>query len=184
MNYLQGKRINLRALDPSDAPFMAEIEADSLNFDYSGATAPYSASQLLEYAAGYDADPLRAGQLRLVIETAESSPVLPSDPAATPVGLLDFTEISARDAHATVGICIAEPFRRQGYARDALATGARYAADVLRLGTLAARIDATNTASLNLFRSAGWQQCGTIPNWLYSPRHRRNVDMHIFFLTL
>ncbi len=170
MDYLKGKMIRLRALDPDDTDFMSRVEADVCNFEYSGLTAPYSSRQLLEYAVCYDADPFRATQLRLVIEDITDS---------NPVGLLDFTEISARERTAFTGIYILPAWRRRGLALDSLLTARRYAADILALRYLGAKISTANDSSLALFRKAGWIQYGVMPEWIYSPALRLYVDLHL-----
>ena len=64
---LHSQRLHLRALEPSDADFMYEVENDAQAWRYSDTIAPLSRKILRDYALTYDADPFTAGQLRLII---------------------------------------------------------------------------------------------------------------------
>lgn len=169
---LSSDLIRFRAVEPEDADVMFKAEKDEANFIYNGFAAPYSAKQLLDYALSYDADPLRAGQLRLVIESTDCKPSI--------IGLLDLTEISPRDSRAFVGIYILPMFRRKGYAEEALTLGANYAEKILGIRHLAAKITNDNLSSIHLFEKSGWIRTATIPKWVYCPLRGENIDMHIY----
>ena len=63
MSFLQGENITLRALEPDDAVAVWRMECDSDQWLLNGISAPYSLQNIMDYIAGYDADPYRAGQI-------------------------------------------------------------------------------------------------------------------------
>lgn len=171
--FLSSERIRLRAVEPEDAEAMTLAENDNLNIAFNGYCAPYSSRQLLEYALSYDADPLSAGELRLMIEEKATGRAL---------GIADLTEISRRDTHAFTGIYVFPDFRGQGYALEALGLLADFADAVLRISLLGAKIAEDNTASISLYEKAGYERKGTLEKWIYSPVMKDYVDMHIYQL--
>lgn len=166
---LTGEKIRLRAVEPSDALMMYEVENDPDVWFYSSRVAPLSMHALSRYACNTDSDPFRERQLRLVVELTDE----------TPCGLLDLYEINPIDRTAMAGIVILSQFRNKGLASEAIALLQTYAAKILHLRALAARIPVTNTASIRLFHSAGYRQVGLIPDWLISPDGA--VDMAILW---
>lgn len=169
---LKGEKIRLRAVEPSDALMMYEVENDPEVWFYSSRIAPLSMNALSRYACNSDSDPFRERQLRLVVELLDD----------TPCGLLDLYEINPVDRTAMVGIVILSQFRGQGLASEALSLLQSYADRVLHLRALAARIATTNSASMRLFLSAGYSQVGLIPDWLISPDGE--VDMAILWRSI
>lgn len=166
--------VRLRAVEPSDADFMYEMENDSDCRRYSDTVAPLSRRQLREYALNYDADPFAARQLRLVIVEAESG---------APAGAVDLYDISPLHRHAMVGIYILPHFRRRGLALEALTKAAAYAHEALHLRILAARIEDSNAPSLRLFSKGGYTLTPAIPGWFATPSGSRR-DLTIAFLPL
>ena len=67
--------------------------------------------------------------------------------------------------------------RGHGYATDTLDTLCRYARERLRLHQLWCEIDPDNTASLRLFRRAGFAACGVKRDWQWSPEGYRDVTI-------
>lgn len=104
-------RLALRALEPTDADFMYDVENDSESWRYSDTVAPLSRKMLRDYALDYDADPFRAGQLRLIITDRQNG---------VPVGIADLYDISQRHRRAFAGIYIRPDFRGNGYAEEAV----------------------------------------------------------------
>lgn len=164
--------IRLRAVEPDDAEFMFVSENDEQCIDSSDNIAPLSMRQLTEYALTYDADPFRAGQLRMIVENE----------TGLRVGIADLYEISSLHSRACAAIYIVEPHRRKGYALAALEALATYARSRLGLSKIAARILSNNHASMNLFRKAGYKPCAILPQWHFASG--RFHDMHIFIISL
>lgn len=86
-----------------------------------------------------------------------------------PVGCIDLYSYDPLNRRCAVGIMVANEYRRQGYALAMLrALETQQAAS---LHTLYADIAAPNTASINLFRKAGYEECGRFKEWLELDSH-------------
>lgn len=166
---LENDFIRLRAVEPHDADIMWLAEADSDQWIQNSMSAPLSRRNILNYALTYDADPMRSGQLRLMIERK-------SDPTEI-VGIIDLYDISPIHRHAFVGIYIFPPFRLNNFARKALLLLEEYCFNLLNITHLAAKIMEHNEASVSLFESSNYQLRGAIPNWLHA-----NGDSHSLLL--
>lgn len=153
-------KIRLRAVEPSDADFMYEVENDAGAWRYSDTIAPLSRRILREYALNYDADPFSAGQIRLIATDSETN---------APVGIIDLYEISQRHLRAFAGIYICKEYRGEGYADAALAQLEYYANTTLHLHSLGAKIEEGHTNAITLFESRGYRQCGKMEHWLNAP---------------
>jgi len=147
----------LRALDDSDLEFLYALENDPAIWGVSDTLAPVSRHALKQYLAHAGADFFEVRQLRLVIcATADSRPV----------GTLDLFGFEPLHQRAGVGITVLASARRHGFARAALALLLPYARQTLRLHQLFCTVAADNTASLRLFRQAGFQRVGVRREWL------------------
>lgn len=83
---------------------------------------------------------------------------------ALPYGCVDLYNYDPLNRRCAVGIMIASEYRRQGYALAMLrALETQHAAS---LHSLYADIAASNTASISLFRKAGYEECGHFKEWL------------------
>lgn len=102
-----------------------------------------------------------------------------NDPIRThfrPVGAIDLFDYDPLHQRAGAGILIHRcDDRGRGYATDALDTLCRYARERLRLHQLWCEIDPDNTASLRLFRRAGFVQSGLKRDWQWSPQGYRDI---------
>lgn len=159
----------LRAVEPADADLMWEVENDSTHWMQNGMAAPLSRQNLIDYALSYDADPIRAGQLRLIVDNIESSET---------VGMADLYDINAINRTAFVGIYILPGFRGKDYGSEALGLLEEYASDILNLQHLGAKVAETNEASIRLFRNSRYEYRGELPNWIASGK--RMISMKIF----
>ena len=112
---------------------------------------------------------LSSGSLRLYYllpsPSGEGSGVRP----VRPVGCIDLYNYDPLNRRCAVGIMVANEYRRQGHALAMLrALETQQAAS---LHTLYADIAAPNTASINLFRKAGYEECGRFKEWLELDSH-------------
>lgn len=83
---------------------------------------------------------------------------------ALPYGCVDLYAFDPLNRRCAVGIAVATGHRRQGHALAMLeALSAQYRGT---LHQFYADIAATNTASLTLFRKAGYTECGRFREWL------------------
>ena len=90
---------------------------------------------------------------------------------ALPYGCIDLYAYDPMNKRAAVGIMVANEYRRQGYGLAMLHALKELSTTNYKLHTLYADIAASNTASLALFRKAGYTQCGHFKEWLEYDRH-------------
>ncbi|MCH5228746.1 MAG: GNAT family N-acetyltransferase [Muribaculaceae bacterium] len=157
---LHSNRLHLRALEPSDADFMYEVENDAQAWRYSDTIAPLSRKILRDYALNYDADPFTAGQLRLIITEEGSN---------QPVGIVDLYEVSQRHQRAFIGIYICKEFRGKGYADETIQLIEDYAHNNLHLHQLGAKVEDSHVTAEKLFLNRGYQLKGNLDEWLSTP---------------
>lgn len=162
-------KFRLRALEQRDLPSMLHWENDQSAWEYSDNIAPLSERQAADYIATYDADPFRAGQLRLVL----------TDDDDYTLGLLDLYAVSALHAHACVGVYIDPDCRRRGLAKEGLRLLCDYAFGTLGLRTLAAFVLPDNNASVRLFTALRFTRSGSLPGWRRTGMHFSDVDIYI-----
>ena len=153
---IEGNLCRLRALEPEDLDAMYGWENDTDSWRVSGTVAPFSRHVLSRLIDEQQFDIYATRQMRLVIETLDGSAV----------GAVDMFEFDPQNLRAGVGIIVAPPYRKQGYAQDALQALERYVRDVLRMHQLWCSIGADNEASLALFKKAGYAECGRRKEWL------------------
>lgn len=95
-------------------------------------------------------------QVRLMVDNCEGKTI----------GIVDITDYDPRHNRAEVGIIIIDEYRRQGYATEVLQAVKEYAKNVIHLHKLYAVIDTNNTAALNTFQKAGFNEECTLKDWL------------------
>lgn len=156
---IEGTACRLRALEIEDIEAMYGWENDTEVWRVSGSVAPFSRNVLRRLIDEQQFDIYATRQMRLVIECATSGEA---------VGAVDLFEFDPHHKRAGVGIIVAPPYRRQGYALDALLTLERYAKEVLMLHQLWCSAGADNKASLSLFAKAGYAECGRRREWILS----------------
>lgn len=156
---IEGNICTLRALEPEDLDAMYGWENDTNSWRVSGTVAPFSRHVLSRLLDEQQFDIYATRQMRLVIEAK----------GGIKVGAVDLFEFDPQNLRAGVGIIIAPPHRKQGFALDALVTLERYVRSVLRMHQLWCSIGADNDASLALFRRAGYAECGRRKEWLLTP---------------
>ena len=157
---LHSGRLHLRALEPSDADFMYEVENDAQAWRYSDTVAPLSRRILRDYALTYDADPFTAGQLRLIITEEDTK---------TPVGIVDLYEVSQRHQRAFIGIYICKEYRGKGYADETVELIEDYAHNSLHLHQLGAKVEEGHILGEKLFENRGYAINGHLKDWLSTP---------------
>ena len=140
MNYLTGKQIELRAVEPEDLDALYRWENDSSLWIYGSTVSPFSRYLLKQYIENYTADIARDKQLRLIIMRKESRQVIGAD------------------------------HKRQGFGRDALETFIEYAFRFLHLHQLYVHIPVCNTASIALFRTCGFHESTRLKDWIRLPQ--------------
>lgn len=152
--------MTIRALEPEDLAGLFDIENDPAMWDVCTPGGPYSHFALLRYMEQQGQDIFTCGQLRLVAASdGEESRLL---------GTLDLTNYSPSDRSAEVGIAVLSSERGQGIGTQMLRWLSSHARNRLNLRMLYARVSLyNNPASLQLFRSEGYEQVATLPAWHY-----------------
>lgn len=156
---IEGNLCRLRALEPEDLDAMYGWENDTDSWRVSGTVAPFSRHVLSRLIDEQQFDIYATRQMRLVIESLDGSAV----------GAVDMFEFDPQNLRAGVGIIVAPPYRKQGFALDALQTLERYVRDVLRMHQLWCSVGADNEASIALFKKAGYAECGRRKEWILTP---------------
>lgn len=157
---MAGPTIRLRALEPGDVALLYEWENDTSVWKVSNTLAPFSKFQLEEYVLNSQNDIFSSKQLRLMV-------VLPgSGEGETAVGSIDLFDFDPFHLRAGVGILIREPFRKKGFAEEALHLLLNYAFNTLLLHQIYCHITPDNLPSLHLFQKAGFIKCGTKVDWI------------------
>ncbi len=157
--------IVLRAMEPEDLDMLYRIENDQNLWNVSVTNVPYSRYTLHNYIASSVGDIYKDGQVRLMIENCEGAVV----------GIVDIVDFNPVHRRAEVGIVIANSFRRQGYASEALRHVAEYSLRVLHLHQLYAVVDIDNAASVELFVKMGYTSTAHLTNWLYDGHAYRDA---------
>jgi diamine N-acetyltransferase len=160
VNILENKTISLRAPEPEDLDLLYIWENEPSVWQVSGTLSPFSRYVLKLYLDNAGKDIYEAKQLRMIIQLKDKH---------RPLGAIDLFDFDPHHHRAGIGILIAElSDRRQGYAREALETMMEYCFDVLHLHQLYCNITAGNTASIKLFKEAGFEECGRKKEWLFN----------------
>jgi diamine N-acetyltransferase len=170
---LKGKKIFLRAVEPSDATKLMLWENNPKHWKVTDTEVPFSLhgiQQLIEQQQHIRS----TGQLRLMICLNDSG---------ESVGAIDLYDADFRHEKAAVGILIGEEEQRQkGYAKESLELLIEYARDFLALYNLYCSVQADNPESLSLFQNAGFDRVGTRKEWFFIKGER--IDEICFQLCL
>lgn len=152
---LGSTKITLRAPELSDVDYLFNLENDTNYWHLSGTIMPFSRFDIEQYVMTADKDIYKMSQLRFIIEnTKEKS-----------LGVVDIFEFNPSHKRAGLGIIINEDDQKNGYAFEALDLVINYCSNYLHLHQLFCNIESDNIASLNLFKKAGFETCGTKKQW-------------------
>lgn len=166
---LQGTRISLRALEPSDLDFLYALENDTSIWEISGTTKPYSKKVLRFYLENAHRDIYEVKQLRLCICDGED----------VCLGLIDLFDFDPKNARAGMGIVISNlENRNRGIGAEAISLLCDYAFSTLHLHQIYANILEDNTASINLFTKLGFEVIGTKKEWVRTSEGFKNEIMY------
>ncbi|MBC3541965.1 GNAT family N-acetyltransferase [Rufibacter sediminis] len=163
---LHSDRLFLRAPESSDLSFLYQLENDTTLWPVSLSVAPFSRDSLRLYLENASLDIYAARQLRLMICLQQETTVIGT------VDLFDFEPLHQR---AGVGIALAPDQRGRRYGAETLTLLVDYATQVLQLHQLYCSVAQENTASLKLFRQAGFQDVGVRKDWLRTPQGWQHV---------
>ena len=156
--------IHLRALELTDLDFLFALENDQRLWSVSNTLVPFSKFTLKEYIIHAKEDIFTAKQQRFVI----------SDDQNTPLGLIDLYDFDPLHHRAGVGLVVEESHRGKGLGKKALALIEELAFQRLQLHQLYVGVVENNTASLALFKAAGYIECGLKKDWIYDNHNYHN----------
>lgn len=165
---LKGKNIELRALEPQDVNILYIMENETEAWADGCNIQPFSMNTLRNYIENQDTDLYANNQLRLAACEKQTGKV---------VGMVDLYNFEPRHAHAWVGIIVSKEMRGKGYGKDILELMHEYVFDFLHLHQLLCEISCHNIASLRLFESAGYTQCGLLKEYLQTKDGYEDVVM-------
>lgn len=155
---IEGKNIQLRALEPEDLDFLYELENNTDIWEISGTTNPYSKHILRQYLDNAHRDIYDIKQLRLCISKADKV-----------LGLIDLFDFDPQNKRAGVGIVVLEEKERnKGIGAEAIALLCEYGFKVLGLRQLYANVLEGNVASLHLFKKMGFVEVGIKKDWIFT----------------
>jgi len=154
MSDLEGQKIKLRALEPSDIDFLFLIENNTDLWFVSESNLPLSKSILENYISNASQDIFEAKQFRFVIEYKSKL-----------VGLIDVFDFDPVSQKAGVGIVVLPQFRKKGLATDAIKTLQNFAVQNWQIHQLYAHISTENTASLKAFKNCNFKEAGLLKDW-------------------
>ncbi len=170
-NILRGEKVQLTALTPSDIPVIAEWYQDA------------------SFLRAYDSDPAyptTEKQLAARLEEQQSSKngflfavrLLESQRI---IGILHFDGVAWTHGTSFVSIGIGEEADRgQGYGREAMELGLRFAFDELNLHRVCLTVFSYNETARKLYESLGFRHEGTYREHLL--RNGRRHDMLLYGL--
>jgi RimJ/RimL family protein N-acetyltransferase len=158
MNYWQGKRIRLRAVEPSDAEFFYTWDLDS------------------EMGAFLDRvwQPVSLeSQKRFTERTSTQEPgdaftfVIENLKGET-VGMVSTHDCDRRCGTFAYGVAVRNEFKRMGYAKEAIRMVMAYFFDELRYQKATVHIHSDNPASIYLHENLGFQLEGRIRQMIFT----------------
>lgn len=156
---LQGEKIYLRALEPSDVELLYQWENDPEVWAISNTLQPFSKYTLQQFVASSVTDIYEAKQLRLMINEMTEKQT---------IGIIDIFDFDPYHQRAGIGILITPPYRRMGYATESIAIIKDYLFNTLQLHQIYCNILISNKTSIRLFKKAGFKVCGLKKEWIFS----------------
>ena len=164
MKLLQGERLKLRALEPEDLHFLAQLENNPDFWLISHTLAPFSRYTLKRYIEESAKDIFEVRQQRFAMALQDEL-----------IGFIDLFDFDPIHRRAGIGIVIAsEEHRGQGLAKEGLALLCTYGFTHLGLHQLYANILEENTASIALFENLGFKAVGLKKDWVFYQGEFRN----------
>jgi diamine N-acetyltransferase len=149
------EEIHLRALEPEDIEVLEKVENNSIYWNYSNQTEPFSVYTLKLYIKEQKLDIFQVRQKRFAISNLKKEVI----------GFIDLFDFEPLHRRAGVGLFILESFRNKGVGKKALILLHMYVKKQLNMNTLYANIAIENSESIVLFRSVGYIEIGLKKNW-------------------
>ena len=159
MNFWQGKKIRLRAVEPSDAEHFIRWNLDSeraraLDFVWP----PQSEAAVREWAEKESRRKLEGDTFRWMMENE----------AGETVGSIDTHDCSPRDGTFSYALDVDPAQRGKGYAGEAILLVLKYYFEELRYQKVTVPVHADNAASIRLHEKLGFQLEGRFRRGFYT----------------
>lgn len=168
-NTWEGKRIRLRAVEPSDWQFHYEWNRSSDDCClYDRVYFPGSITATRQWAERESAQSLPGDNFRFQIETLDG----------TLAGGLNTFNCDPRNGTFSYGLALHSDHRRKGYASEAIHLVLRYYFNELRYQKVTVVIFDFNTASIRLHESLGFQCEGRLRRMEYTNGHHADHLMY------
>ena len=155
MMFIKNDKVSLRVAEPNDADLVYRWENDMQVWRDSETRVPYSMRQIEQFLLNNN-DLTSERQLRLMIDDAKNG---------TPVGCIDIYDYDVFNSRAGFGILIDEKYRSQGFAKNAILLLLDYCFNTLLLNQIYALVLKSNSVSIKLFESVGFERCGLKKQW-------------------
>lgn len=153
---IQGEKIKLRALEPTDLDFLYRLENNTEFWEFGHTQTPLSKFVLKQYLENSFRDIYEVKQLRLVITDLNSKVI----------GLIDFFDFDPKNKRVGLSIIIEDADQRhKGYGLEAIQLVCHYAFSNLNVHQVYANITSDNKKSMNLFEKAGFKKSGIKRDW-------------------
>ena len=160
---INGKRIILRKIIPSDLDVLLTWENDPANHEYSEVPSFYTREMMNDFVCS-NHDLFINNQLRLMIIYNNVS-----------IGCVDLFDFDPFHLRAGVGVLIDAQYRDVGLAKEALLLLEFYSFNDLNINQLYCKISVKNIRSVGLFKSCGYQITGELKSWLKTQNTFDNV---------
>lgn len=154
--FLEGKKVSLRALEPTDLELIYFWENNTNIWEVSNTLVPYSKFVLTQYLKTQHLDIYTSKQLRLVL----------IDEKKVAVGLIDLFDFEPKHKRVGLGILVDVNYRNKGFAKEALELLEDYCFKHLGLKQIYANIGFDNVISIRLFEDLGFQRVGVKKDWI------------------
>ena len=154
--FLYGKKIFLRALEPSDVELLYQWENDPEIWQISQTLTPYSKFTLKQFVESAQEDIFSVKQVRFMINILHTKQT---------VGILDVFDIDFINGHAGIGIIIDKNFRQQEIGTEAIELAINYLFNTLHLHQIYCNILGNNEISKKLFEKCGFTVMGIKKEW-------------------
>lgn len=161
---LQGKNLQLRALEPKDLDLLYKWENNPEVWPVSGTLTPFSRFVIEQYLTISHQDIYTSKELRLMIDLGNRD-----ESKIKSIGCIDLFDFDAKNKRAGIGILIGDDSeRRKGYAAEAVEIVIDYCFSTLDLHQVYCSVIADNQDSLALFRKLNFETTGTRKDWNYN----------------
>jgi diamine N-acetyltransferase len=160
--FIKGKKIYLRAIEPTDIHYLYLWENNTDIWKVSNTQSPWSKFVLEQYLVTAQEDIYTTKQLRLVVCTIEGDPV----------GCIDLFDFDPFHLRAGIGVMIEKAAEGNGFAGEAIELLCRYAFQHLHLKQIYCNVSASNKKSIFLFKKNKFILCGTKKKWIKTAINR------------